>query len=132
VSAPFKLQFDGNAEAAAGAYPRLIAALDAANLDAPCRYGVELVFDEVVTNIVHYGSPEGRSLAIDVTVAVHDDAVEMTFEDDGIAFDSSVPTTAPVGGFGLILVRKAVTELRYGRTPEGRNRLVAIVPRTAA
>ncbi len=136
-----QLRFSGDAAAAASAYPRLSSALDAAGIDGGCRYRIDLVFDEIVTNIVHYGAPDGRALEIGVTLEIGDDSVRMTFEDDGIPFDSSVLTWKPasssledatIGGFGLMLVRKSVSELGYARTPEGRNRLSVAVRRDAA
>jgi anti-sigma regulatory factor (Ser/Thr protein kinase) len=133
-----QIRFAGGPDDVAAAYPRLAAALDAAGVGGKCRYRVELVFDEIVTNIVHHGAPEGRTLQIFVAFEARGDVVELTFEDDGIPFDSSAPTPQPVlnsldevqiGGFGLILVRESASELRYTRTAEGRNRLVVVVPR---
>ena len=56
----------------------------------------------------------------------------LTFEDGGVAFDPvavsdpELPGSiqeAKIGGLGLMLVRKAAADMRYERTPEGRNRL---------
>lgn len=42
--------------------------LDKEQLDSALRYDVELVFEEIVSNIVHYGTVDGREL--DVCIAV--------------------------------------------------------------
>jgi serine/threonine-protein kinase RsbW len=135
-----QIRFAGRPEDIAGAYARVAEALDAADLDGACRYKVELVFDEVVSNIVHYGAPDGRILDICFALEVRSDEVGMTFDDDGVVFDSSALTPRPVstsleeaqiGGFGLILVHKMVSSLQYARTIEGRNRLLVTVRRDA-
>jgi serine/threonine-protein kinase RsbW len=60
------------------------------------------------------------------------EAVVLRFDDDGVPFDpSSGIDPAPaksleearIGGFGLILVRRAASALDYTRTPDGRNRV---------
>jgi anti-sigma regulatory factor (Ser/Thr protein kinase) len=62
--------------------------------------------------------------------------ITMTFEDDGVAFDpcsgaaaranEAGPATleeAADGGFGLMMVRRAASKMRYTRTTDARNRL---------
>ena len=101
--------------------------------DARTRYNIELVFEEIVGNIVRYGAPQGGELRVEVSIEIGVDDVVITVEDDGIAFDpcgrseAVVLTTlaeAPDGGFGLTIVRHAVSSMRYERSGDQRNRLV--------
>jgi serine/threonine-protein kinase RsbW len=84
-----------------------------------------LVFEEIVTNIIH------------VSFALGDGELTLTFDDDGRAFDPrAVPTpdlhrplaNAQIGGRGIYLVRKTAKRLDYQRTQKGRNRLTVAVP----
>ena len=70
---------------------------------------------------------------------VHADAVELRFEDDGIAFnpllaaDPVVPSSlvaAVPGGFGLMLTRKAASQCSYERL-QGRNVFTVRLARAA-
>lgn len=108
-------------------------ALDAAplKLDVRARYNIELVFEEIVGNIVRYGSPHGAVMSIEVSVDISGDRIVMAIEDDGIPFDpcgrseAVAPRTlaeAPDGGFGLRIVRRFASSMRYERAAD-RNRL---------
>jgi anti-sigma regulatory factor (Ser/Thr protein kinase) len=73
-----------------------------AGLPRKACYNAEVVFEEVVTNIVRpceYPEPE---------------------------YFSSV-MSAKLGGLGISLVRKASTSMTYERTPKGENRLTVTV-----
>lgn len=89
-----------------------------------------LVFDEVVSNARNHGG-EGRSPAIDLTVTVGNGTVRAEVRDDGKPFDplsTPAPDTTlsaqdrPIGGLGVLLVRKLMDDVRYSRQ-EGRNQL---------
>ena len=98
-------------------------------------YAVELVLEEVLSNEIKYAfaaSADNSTRAergIELTVRVEPGAVVLHFEDGGVAFDPlqaqvPVPPTsladAPVGGLGLVLVRKFAQSAAYERR-EGRN-----------
>jgi serine/threonine-protein kinase RsbW len=106
--------------------------LRGARLSAETEDRAQLVFDEIVTNTIRYAFPDGDDHTITVRFAHEDGAVSLFFEDDGIAFNpctvarpaaAETLAEAPVGGRGLILVRKAAKRLDYERTEAGRNRL---------
>jgi len=112
--------------------------LDGLPLDPRARFGVELVFEEVVANVLRHGSRPNGETRIQLEVALEHDAVRLVFEDDGPPFDprerpDPAPPTdlehAPTGGRGLMLIRRFSSGLEYLRTPEGRNRLTVTVPR---
>jgi anti-sigma regulatory factor (Ser/Thr protein kinase) len=122
-------RFAGTTDGLDGVVRELRRLLDARGLDARHRHDVELVFEEVASNIVNYGHPTSD---IEATIRFGDETV-LTFEDDGRAFDPRrQPAPAPVerrqdlriGGLGLVIVRDLCTRLDYERTPAGRNRLV--------
>jgi serine/threonine-protein kinase RsbW len=131
-----EIGFPGSHDGFAQAFARLRDALDSEHLDGASRYNVELVFEEIVSNIVRYGAVKGRELRVCVTLEPRPDSIALTFEDDGVPFDprgrpDAVPAKtlqeARVGGFGLTLVRRAASSFDYERTAEGRNRLVVKV-----
>jgi anti-sigma regulatory factor (Ser/Thr protein kinase) len=116
----------------------LHAELDRHDLPAGTRFSAELVFEEVVANIVRHGVgaadgvPPRHSVEVAVGVEAASGSLVLTFEDDGAAFDPrSLPDPQParsledasVGGRGLMLVRRAASRIDYVRLPEGRNRL---------
>ena len=91
-----------------------------------------LALEEVVTNIISYGYPDGREHRIRVRLERKDNAIVITTEDDGVAFDPlAVPSPdldAPlcerkIGGLGIHLVRQLMDTLVYHRE-HGKNVLV--------
>ncbi|MBE9604636.1 ATP-binding protein [Acetobacteraceae bacterium H6797] len=88
----------------------------------------EVVLEEIALNALgHGGAREMRLMA-----AIEGEGCRLVFEDDGAAFDPLAPEVAPlsgaledapIGGLGLLLVRRLAADLRYEYTAEGRNRL---------
>jgi serine/threonine-protein kinase RsbW len=108
-------------------------------LPARLLYKLELVLEETLMNRVWHAHPDGGSHHTDLEVGVHADAVELRFEDDGIAFnpllaaDPVVPNSlvaAVPGGFGLMLTRKAASQCSYERL-QGRNVFTVRLARAA-
>jgi serine/threonine-protein kinase RsbW len=101
-------------------------------------YNIELVLEETLSNLISHGRPDAREHRIDLGVEVLPDRVLLSFEDDGPAFDprravapaapASIDRT-PIGGRGLLLVRRAACSIDYERAG-GRNRLTIGVART--
>jgi len=94
----------------------------------------ELCANEVFANLCAHAFPAGGHHCITVSVAAAPGGVQLTIEDDGIAFD---PTTAALpsppqaldsarsGGYGLILLRSLAQDMRYERSGN-RNRLTLV------
>ena len=107
------------------------AILDRHPLQPGTRYRCELVFEEIVSNIIRHGyADDNQEHRISVTVAVEGDRVELHFEDDGVAFDPrqpvpprEVPTDTDYGGRGLVLLRSVAERIDYERTSQQRNHL---------
>ena len=122
------LRFPATTQGLHDAVADLHAILDGRLLHARHRHDIEIVFDEVVTNIVNHGRPAGL---VDATIRFGEETI-LTFEDDGAAFDPRAQPAPPparrrsdlrIGGLGIVIVRELCTQMEYVRTPDGRNRL---------
>jgi len=92
----------------------------------------ELLFEEVVTNLLRHGFDAPGEREVGIEAAAAPDGCTLVFEDAGRPFDptaAALPQAparladAPVGGLGLVLLRRTARRLAYVRLPEGRNRL---------
>ena len=133
MTSEHRLRFSGTTKGLDGAVKRLRKILDARALAPRHRHDVELVFEEVASNIVNYGRPSG---AVHAAIRFGDETI-LTFEDDGVAFDPRTQPPPPparkrselrIGGLGLIIVRDLCARVDYVRTPEARNRLTLAIP----
>ncbi len=87
-------------------------------------YKLELVLEETLMNRVWHAHPEGGAHHTELQIGVLAEAIELRFEDDGIAFnpllagEPALPPSlieATPGGYGLMLTRKAATQCFYQR-----------------
>ena len=84
----------------------------------------ELALEEVFMNVVLHGSPAGTAPRVDVSLALGDDGLTLTIEDDGVPFDP-LALPAPdltasiaerrVGGLGVYFVRQMMDAVSYRR-----------------
>jgi anti-sigma regulatory factor (Ser/Thr protein kinase) len=98
-------------------------------LSGKTRFAVELILEEVVTNVIHHAFDEadtaaGKSQQIAVSLAVADAEVHLRVEDGGRPFN---PLSAPrqkvdqpfmerlQGGLGIHLVRQMMNSMAYRR-----------------
>ena len=88
------------------------------------RRSVLLVLDELLSNALSYSVDVRDGYALGVRATAFEDRVELEVSDDGQPFDpteaaSAVPEGAleerPVGGLGLVLVRRLMDEVEYRR-----------------
>ena len=125
------LTFAGSPAGFEQGFGQLRTILDGYPLQPRTRYWCELVFEEIVSNIIRHGYADSQEHRISTTVAIHGDRVELYFEDDGVAFDPRQPVPARAeaaphsdcGGRGLLLVRSIAERIDYERTPQQRNHL---------
>ena len=98
---------------------------------APVRFRAEVIFEEVVTNVIRHAYGDDSTGQIEIQFVCDDDAIRFVFWDDGPAFDPvarpepPLPTSledAREGGLGIFLVRKMASRVDYERA-RGRNRL---------
>lgn len=94
------------------------------DLDSRSLYLINLVLDEVVTNIISYGFKDDEKHIIHVGLSLADRIVTIEVEDDGGPFSIvEAPTInvrqpledRPIGGLGCHLVRKMMDEVFYER-----------------
>lgn len=95
--------------------------------DLPVKaiFHVNLALDELLTNTISYGYPEGGQHEILVRITLQQkDILLIEIRDDGFAFnplESAQPDIPkdidewPLGGLGIHLVRKMLDELEYTR-----------------
>ena len=142
---------EGSLRFASSAAPRrdaILRAIAAAVEDLGSREGwddsltfkVNLVLDELASNIISYGGEEGRrNPDIEIEIASRNGELVIEISDDGRPFDPlndapPVPaigndtSTAPVGGLGLHLVKSMMDSLSY-RREDGRNRITMVARR---
>jgi anti-sigma regulatory factor (Ser/Thr protein kinase) len=88
---------------------------------------IELVLEELITNIISYAFEDRSEHEINFLMEVHADRLEIQTEDNGKAFDPlSQPAPdltkpleeRPIGGLGIYMIRKLTDEAEYRR--EGR------------
>jgi serine/threonine-protein kinase RsbW len=119
---------------------RLVATLEqiADESEIPPKVSMELnlIIEELFTNIVFYAFDDGREHEILLTFnRLSKNSVRIIIEDDGRAFnllekDTSDSVTHPVedrqiGGLGIHFVKKLVNEIRYERR-DGKNIVLLI------
>jgi serine/threonine-protein kinase RsbW len=129
------LTFAGTRAGFERAFCQIRAILDRYQLQPRARYRCELVFEEIVSNIIRHGFADDREHCITVTVGLHAERLELHFEDDGVPFDPRQPAPARAasspasddGGRGLLLVRSVAERLDYERTSEQRNHLTVTI-----
>ena len=86
--------------------------------------GINLVLDEVVTNIIDYGYDDADRHEIRVTMTCEGNVLTIEVDDDARAFD---PLAAPppdldlpleerpIGGLGIHIVRSVMNDVEYQR-----------------
>jgi serine/threonine-protein kinase RsbW len=134
------LRFSPNLVDFERASTELRAALDACGVRGGGRYNAELIFEEVVSNVIRHGhDADGRrpqQIGVSLACDSPTNAIVLTFEDDGPPFNPlerplpALPKTideAPLGGLGLLLLRKASSGLHYERTADQKNRLTVTI-----
>ena len=103
---------------------RLVEFLAGHALGVVVRHRMEVVFEELVSNIIRHGFAMHSDQSIHVRVEPRPGLVEFTFEDDGIPFNpleaeltasSASVADAKLGGLGIPLVARFSTHLRYER-----------------
>lgn len=101
------------------------------NLSREAVADLQVVLDEVLTNIIKYGYSDEGMHEINVRLSVENDVIVGEVEDDGRPFDPLAlpgPDLSPslrersAGGIGIHFVRNLMSEVSYRRIAD-RNRL---------
>lgn len=100
-------------------------------LSMELQMNLNLVMEEMVSNVIFYAYPEGTDAEIELMV--EDDGKELTFvlSDQGRAFDPTLkedadidvnPIDREIGGMGILIVKNIMNQVTYQRL-EGKNLL---------
>ena len=98
-------------------------------------FQIELVLEEVGTNIIKYGQDDERETDIDITLTSDRKSLTLEIVDNGKPFnpfadapppdlDSAVPER-PIGGLGVYLVQELMDEASY-RHEDGKNKVTLV------
>lgn len=94
-------------------------------------FQVNLCLDELLTNTISYGFPEGGEHEISIGMVIEGGTLTVTYRDGGLAFnplEQAEPDISlgiddrPIGGLGIHLVRNMMDSLEYLR--EGRQNVL--------
>lgn len=101
------------------------------NLSDELRMNLNLVLEEMVSNVIFYAYPEGAEATIELTAESDGQALSFLLSDQGREFDptkaecNSVdlnPAERPLGGMGIFIVKNIMNHISYQRL-DGRNLL---------
>lgn len=96
-------------------------------------FAVQLIIEELVTNIINHGSNAQKSEVIEISLSIQEEAIRLAIRDNARAFnplEAAEPDTGQtieerdIGGLGLFLVRKKVKSLTY-EYKDGFNNVIA-------
>jgi sigma-B regulation protein RsbU (phosphoserine phosphatase) len=94
------------------------------SIPVPTRRSMNLVFDELLNNIVSYAFEDEELHVITIRIELAGHRLGVTIRDDGTPFDPfarAAPDTTlsvedrEIGGLGLLLVSKVMDEVTYAR-----------------
>jgi anti-sigma regulatory factor (Ser/Thr protein kinase) len=97
---------------------------------------INMVFDELLSNIIQYGYQDSDEHEIKIMVNVIGSKMQIQIEDDGIAFnpfEAGAPDTnkplddRDIGGLGIHLTQSVMDECQYQRM--GNENIVTLVKR---
>jgi serine/threonine-protein kinase RsbW len=97
---------------------------EAHRIAAKLIFNVNVALDEILTNVISYGYPEGGEHMITVRLALKAADLVIEVEDDGRPFNpleiappdlEESPEERSIGGLGLHFVRKMMDRLEYRR-----------------
>ena len=101
------------------------------HLDAELQMNLNLVMEEMVSNVIFYAYPQGATA--DIELLAECDGKELTFvlSDQGVAFDPTQkedadvdvnPADRELGGMGIYIVKNIMNQVTYQRL-KGKNLL---------
>ena len=107
---------------------RILKHLESEQLSDPVVNRLELIFEEVVSNVMRHGLSGEPDRPILVICSVSNGTIDLVFEDEGTPFDPlGVPAPEPfqslesakIGGLGVHLVKKLSSAVQYQRILPG-------------
>ena len=100
-------------------------------LDMELQMNLNLVMEEMVSNVIFYAYPEGKVADIELTAECNGRELTFVLSDQGKEFDPTAkedadpdvnPVDREIGGMGIYIVKNIMNQVTYQRL-EGRNLL---------
>ena len=100
-------------------------------LDMELQMNLNLVLEEMVSNVIFYAYPEGKTAEIELVAETHGKQLTFVLTDRGKEFDPTAkedanpdvnPMERDIGGMGIYIVKNIMNEVSYQRL-EGKNLL---------
>ena len=100
-------------------------------LDMELLMNLNLVMEEMVSNVIFYAYPEGKTADIELTAECTGHTLTFVLSDKGREFDPTMkedidtatdPADRELGGLGIYIVKNIMNEVTYQRL-EGKNLL---------
>ena len=100
-------------------------------LDMELQMNLNLVMEEMVSNVIFYAYPEGKSADIELVAESHGKELTFVLTDRGQEFDPTAkedndlsvnPAERELGGMGIFIVKNIMNKVTYQRL-EGKNLL---------
>ena len=94
------------------------------NISSKTIYKVNLILEEMITNIIKYGYDDNNQHEIEVNINITAEHIRLRIIDDGNEFDSDMSpnpdTDIPlekmrIGGLGIFLVKNISNNIKYKR-----------------
>jgi len=94
------------------------------DIPMPLSLRVNMVFDELLANVISYAYDDGEEHKVDIVIGCVDSQLSITITDDGVPFNPFTredPDTTlaledrDIGGLGIHLVKNAMDEVLYQR-----------------
>ncbi len=104
---------------------------DELGLDMELRMNLNLVMEEMISNVIFYAYPEGKTAEIGLIAETHGKELTFVISDSGKEFDPTLkedanpdldPAEREIGGMGIFIVKNIMNEVTYQRL-EGKNLL---------
>jgi len=101
-----------------------------AKIDEFLLESLNLAVEEAVVNVINYAYPEGEEGEVKIAASDDGKSVTFTISDQGKPFDPTQAKEADItlsaedreiGGLGIHLIRSIMDEVKYQRTPDGKN-----------
>jgi len=100
-------------------------------LDMELQMNLNLVMEEMVSNVIFYAYPEGKTADIELVAETKGKELTFVITDSGKEFDPTLkedadpdidPAEREIGGMGIYIVKNIMNEVTYQRL-EGKNLL---------
>jgi serine/threonine-protein kinase RsbW len=125
MDAKVHLQLENRVEAIAPVLDRVEALISDGGADEQVVFRFRLALDELITNVVMHGFPNGGTHLIGIALDVSAERVAVEVSDGGAPFDpllvaepvlDAAVEDRAIGGLGLHFVKQLIPELNYRRT----------------